>query len=157
MRRKDHVDVGFDVLEHDLGIFQDFVIPNANELDSVLFVENRSASSICVALLRLKVLAAVELDGQRDGGAVEIQNVSGDEVLAAELEPSESSAAQRIPENGLGVGLFMTQASGMRESASRMALGRHGFLREHVKRESHKRLRSVEREKRGKVWTGLMR
>jgi hypothetical protein len=78
------------------------------------------------------MLTAVDLDGETKSGTKEIQDESRDGVLTAELEASESSAAQRIPENGLGVGLFMTQASSMSERGWRMALRRHRFPLEHV-------------------------
>lgn len=58
------------------------------------------------------VLEAVEFDGQARGGAVEVQEVVADRMLAAELEPGEATGSQGAPEFAFFVGLLATQATG---------------------------------------------
>jgi hypothetical protein len=111
--RKDSIDGRFDVFENDVEIFQDFVIPDPHESDAVLVFQGCRALSIGYLLVRKAVLTAIELDGEREGRAVEIEDVSAERMLPAELEPAEATATQGIPKDSFGIGLPPAEKSSM--------------------------------------------
>ncbi len=63
-------------------------------------------------LLRLGMAAAVDFDGELVGGAVEVEDVRADGVLASELVASQAPVAERSPEEMLGVGGSLAKLSG---------------------------------------------
>jgi hypothetical protein len=111
--RKDSIDGRFDVFEDDVEVFQDVVIPDTNDGDAVLAAQRCRALSVGYLLVGKAVLTAIELDSKRGGRAVEIEDVLAERMLTAKLEPAETTATQRIPEDGFGIGLPPTEKSSM--------------------------------------------
>ena len=58
------------------------------------------------------VLAPVKFDNQPCLTAIEINNVRWDRVLATELSSREAPISEQEPQQGLGIGLALTQARG---------------------------------------------
>ncbi|MDX9716928.1 MAG: hypothetical protein RBT67_06120 [Thauera sp.] len=73
---------------------------------------------VCIPLLvpgpmrGLEMLTAVQFDHEACGGAVEIDDVRADRLLAIELEAMELLAAQAMPELLFGIGLVAAEFAG---------------------------------------------
>jgi hypothetical protein len=82
------------------------MIPEAKDMDTLL---GEVAAAPGVARLGIGgvVLPAVDFDGQARGGAVEVEDVVADRVLAAEAVAVELSGTQLLPEPLFGVGLVL--------------------------------------------------
>jgi hypothetical protein len=75
------------------------------------------------------VLTAIGLDDQPVFDAGEIDDVSGDGMLAAELEPGQPAVAQGFPQNALGAGFVAAQVAGERNGHAGTLRGIVGFDR----------------------------
>jgi hypothetical protein len=98
----------FDGPQHDLGLQQDLVVPEAQHPIPLLLEE--STASLVVALL-IQVLAAIDLDHEFLLQADEIDNVGTDDVLPTELVPEHLSATQIGPQMALGPGGIVSELS----------------------------------------------
>ena len=58
------------------------------------------------------VATAIDLYGETDCGAVEIENIRTDRVLPAEAQPVEFIAAQPLPHDNLGQGHLPSRQAG---------------------------------------------
>ena len=74
----------------------DVVVGNAQDPDRELS-EDLGAVEVALALGRVIVSTAVELEDEALRGAVEVDDEAGDELLAPELEAEDRAVAEDLP------------------------------------------------------------
>jgi len=79
----------------------DVVVGDAQDADREL-PQGIGACSVALALGRVIVDTAVELEDEALGGAVEVDDEAGDDLLAPELEAVEGAVAEDLPGSGFG-------------------------------------------------------
>ena len=87
--------------EHGRHVFEHGAVLEADHADAYRG-EVLLALQIVGALPRCEVDGAIEFDGQPLGGAVEVEDVGADAVLAAEAPPGELAPLEVPPQDGLG-------------------------------------------------------
>jgi hypothetical protein len=85
-----------DAFEHIVGSRQHIVVPEAQHTQSASF---QCSSPRFVARGVVKVLASVQLDDQPQFRAIEVDEVTRDRVLSAELETAEPATSQVLPKS----------------------------------------------------------
>ena len=87
------------------------MIPVANDFDATIFEEGVSP---CIAsgFTIFVVLAAVQLDGQFQFIAIEIQYVRWKGMLTSEFEPQQTPIAHQKPKQGFWTRLLCAQLAG---------------------------------------------
>lgn len=98
----------FDGPQHDLGLQQDLVVPEAQHPVSLLLEE--PTASLVVAFL-VQVLTAIDLDHELLLQADEIEDVGADRMLPAELVPEHLPPTKVRPEVALGYGGVVSELS----------------------------------------------
>jgi len=68
---------------HSVCMFEHVIVPKPQDAN-VQLIESDCPVSVIASLVGISVLAAIEFDGQSTGRTVEIQNVTGNAMLAAE-------------------------------------------------------------------------
>ena len=74
--------------------------------------EESFSLGIVLALGRIEVDGAVELDDEATVGAAEIDDEGADRMLTAELQPGEAASAERTPKQLLSGRLARSQVAG---------------------------------------------
>ena len=113
-------------LLHRLRVLQDLVIREADDSNALL--EERCAAVFIVAAAAVvEVLAAVGFDSQAGGEAAEVDDVSRDGGLAAEVMAGELAAAEEGPEFSFCFGWGFAHLAGEGDQAwAVVALAGHG-------------------------------
>jgi hypothetical protein len=88
------------LLEYTVEIFQHFVIPESQHSKSVLFED---CGSMVVLRHAIGVLAAIELNDQPCFDTCEVNDVSGNRQLSAELEVAQAPPTQMCPKKSLDI------------------------------------------------------
>src|SRR5436190_16026122 len=88
--------------------------------------QKRRTALVGERLCGLRMLAAVEFDGEPRRIAVEVQHVGRYLCLATELETTESAVAKHLPQQPLGVGRSATKAACVLDQMRRQPAGNHG-------------------------------
>ena len=101
-------------LQHRFRLLQHLLIPETDDRYP-LPMKVRGALRIPAFFIGFVVLPAVHLDRQAGLVTVEIQHIRGNRVLAAEFQPAELPVSKQIPEQLLGIGLFLAQLAGERQ------------------------------------------
>jgi hypothetical protein len=87
------------------------LVGNAQDADRELS-EGLGAVQVAPALGRIIVSTAIELEDEALGGAVEVDDEGGDELLAPELEAEDRAVAEDVPGGCLGGGRRLAKVSG---------------------------------------------
>ncbi len=89
----------------------DVVVGDAQDADREL-PEGIGACSVALALGRVVVDTAVELEDEALRGAVEVDDEAGDDLLSPELEAVEGAGAEDLPGGGFSGGRRLSKAPG---------------------------------------------
>ncbi len=106
-----------DRCQHAFQIHSDIIGRNAQHCEAVR-LQPCGSSSIMRDLVRMLMARAVYFDGEANLGAVEVEHIRTDGVLAAEFKIGQSASAQADPEPGFR----------RRHSATQDAGSRYGYL-----------------------------
>jgi hypothetical protein len=105
---------GFPNFQQDpLAVLVPLMIPKAEFFDPSR-VQKLCSPSIALNLLRHAVLKAIQLDRQLCRGAIEVEVVAINFMLAAEFESSKAAGFQGVPKLFFLVGLIAAQQPGER-------------------------------------------
>ncbi len=101
---------GINVLQYPEAVFEDFVVPEAQDLVALL---SQTLIAVFVVDVLFRMLAAVEFDEQFLGHAGEVDDVRAYRLLAAEFVATELFVAQVMPEAAFGVDLAFSEEFGL--------------------------------------------